>query len=109
MFLRNGAIVTTEARDLLEALSPLSNIDLFAQPQVEEPAYEESETFNQPPGDLDRSKVIDALGPTPVEVNDIIRHTQLPPSSVYLVMLELDIAGRLQRHPGGLISLSLTD
>ncbi|HBF32652.1 DNA-processing protein DprA [Rhizobium sp.] len=107
--LKTGAIVTTEPRDLLEALSPLSNIDLFAQPQVEEPAYEESETFNQPPGDMERSRVIDALGPTPVEVNDIIRHTQLPPSSVYLVMLELDIAGRLQRHPGGLISLSLTD
>ncbi len=107
--LKNGAIVTTEARDLLEALSPLSNIDLFAPPQVEEPAYEESETFNHPPGDMERTKVIDALGPTPVEVNDIIRHTQLPASSVYLVMLELDIAGRLQRHPGGLISLSLAD
>jgi DNA processing protein len=107
--LKNGSIVTTEALDLLEALSPLSNIDLFAQPQVEEPAYEESETFHQPPGDVERSMVIDALGPTPVEVNDIIRHTQLSPSSVYLVMLELDIAGRLQRHPGGLVSLSFAD
>jgi DNA processing protein len=107
--LKNGSIVTTEAQDLLEALSPLSNIDLFAQPQVEEPAYEESETFHQPPGEVERSRVIDALGPTPVEVNDIIRHTQLAPSSVYLVMLELDIAGRLQRQPGGLISLNLAD
>lgn len=107
--LKNGSIVTTEALDLLEALSPLSNIDLFAQPQVEEPAYEESETFHQPPGDVERSMVIDALGPTPVEVNDIIRHTQLSPSAVYLVMLELDIAGRLQRHPGGLVSLSFAD
>ncbi|MVA70509.1 DNA-protecting protein DprA [Agrobacterium vitis] len=107
--LKNGATITTEARDILEALSPLSSIDLFSQPQVEEPVYEESETFNQPPGEQDRSRIIDALGITPVEVDDIIRHTQLPPSAVYLVMLELDIAGRLHRHPGGLVSIAALD
>ncbi|MVA26402.1 DNA-processing protein DprA [Agrobacterium vitis] len=107
--LKNGATITTEARDILEALSPLSSIDLFSQPQVEEPVYEESETFNQPPGEQDRSRIIDALGITPVEVDDIIRHTQLPPSAVYLVMLELDIAGRLHRHPGGLVSIAPLD
>jgi len=107
--LKNGATITTEARDILEALSPLSSIDLFSRPQVEEPAYEESEIFNQPPGEQDRSRIIDALGVTPVEINDIIRHTGLAASAVYLVILELDIAGRLHRHPGGLVSLAPAD
>lgn len=107
--LKNGATITTEARDILEALSPLSSIDLFSRAQVEEPAYEESEIFNQPPGEHERSRIIDALGITPVEIDDIIRHTGLAASAVYLVILELDIAGRLHRHPGGLVSLAPAD
>ncbi|WP_027486211.1 DNA-processing protein DprA [Allorhizobium undicola] len=106
--LKNGATITTEPRDVLEALSPLSNIDLFSPPQVEEPAYEESETWHEPPDENERSRVVNALGPTPVEVDDIIRHTGLSASAVYLVLLELDIAGRLHRHAGGLVSLHMT-
>ncbi|MCM2292203.1 DNA-processing protein DprA [Allorhizobium sp. BGMRC 0089] len=105
--LKNGGIVTTEPRDILEALAPLSKIDLFTEPRVEEPAYEESETFNAPPDERERMTIIDSLGPTPVEVDDIIRHTGLAANAVYLVLLELDIAGRLQRHPGGLVSITL--
>jgi DNA processing protein len=44
-----------------------------------------------------------------VEIDDIIRHTGLPASVVYLVLLELDIAGRLRRHSGGLVSLAMID
>jgi DNA processing protein len=44
-----------------------------------------------------------------VDVDDVIRHTGLPASSVYLVLLELDIAGRLHRYPGGLVSVAMLD
>ncbi len=60
-----------------------------------------------PPDETERTRITDALGITPVEIDDIIRHTGLPASSVYLVLLELDIAGRLHRHAGGLVSLAL--
>lgn len=62
-----------------------------------------------PPDESDRSLIVDALGPTPVEIDDVIRHTGLPASSVYLVLLELDIAGRLHRHPGSFVSLAMGD
>ena len=62
-----------------------------------------------PPDESDRSLIVDALGPTPVEIDDIIRHTGLPAASVCLVLLELDIAGRLHRHPGGFVSLAIGD
>jgi DNA processing protein len=58
-----------------------------------------------PPNESDRARITDALGPTPVEIDDIIRHTGLSASAVYLVLLELDLAGRLHRHAGGLVSL----
>ncbi|TCL96936.1 DNA processing protein [Rhizobium sp. PP-WC-2G-219] len=108
--LKDGAVVTTEARDILEALAPLSRIDLFDQPQAREAESDvDIGTERRPvaalPGDREREAIIDALGPTPVETDDIIRHTGFAASAVYLVLLELDLAGRLHRHPGGLVSL----
>lgn len=107
--LKDGAIVTTEAADILEALAPLSKIDLFSPVQAREPTQDEEKPLMLPPDDAERSRIVDALGPTPVEVDDIIRHTELPASSVYLVLLELDIAGRLHRHAGGLVSIAPLD
>lgn len=108
--LKDGAILTTGAADVLEALAPLSRIDLFSAPVVEEPGDSEHRAARMlPPDDSDRARIVDALGPTPVEIDDIIRHTGLPAPSVYLVLLELDLAGRLHRHPGGLVSIAMTD
>lgn len=52
-----------------------------------------------------RIKVIEALGPTPVEVDTIIRHCLLSTSLVLTILLELELAGRLERHFGGRVSL----
>lgn len=103
--LKDGATVTTGPQDVLEALAPISQLDLFSPPDVEEP-NSDGRDMAPPPSDDDRSRIVEALGPTPVEVDDVIRHTRLSPSAVYLVLLELDIAGRLERHPGGFVSLT---
>ena len=105
--LKQGAIVTTGSQDVLDALAPLSQLDLFDGSMVEEPGR--SGVTMLPPDDDDRSIIVSALGPTPVDVDDIIRHTGLAASSVYLVLLELDLAGRLHRHVGGLVSLAMED
>ena len=42
---------------------------------------------------------------TPAGVDEIIRHTGLHPAQVFMVLLELDLAGRLERHSGGAVSL----
>jgi len=107
--LKDGAIVTTGPEDVLEALAPISRVDFSSPPEANEPAGEEEKPQLLPPNDTDRARITDALGPTPVEVDDIIRHTGLPASAVYLVLLELDIAGRLHRHPGGSVSLAMGD
>lgn len=107
--LKDGAIVTTEPADVLEALAPLTRRDLFSLPQVEEPESAGAQAGPVLPGDDERARVIEALGPSPVETDELIRHTGLPASSVYLILLELDLAGRLQRHSGGLVSLAYAD
>lgn len=107
--LKNGGIVTTTSKDILETLAPISQLDLFDGPAINEPVEEGPSPLMQPLDESDRTRIASALGPTPVEVDDIIRHTELPASTVYLVLLELDLAGRLQRHPGGSVSLLMTD
>jgi DNA processing protein len=104
--LKNGATVTTEAKDVLEAIAPLSRIDLFSAPEVEEPPQERDVPDMLPPSEDERSRIIQSLGPTPVEIDDIIRHTGLAANTVYLILLELDLAGRLHRHAGGLVSIA---
>jgi DNA processing protein len=105
--LKQGAIVTTGPDDVLDALAPLSQFELFQPPVVEEP--DKPADIMLPPDDSERHAILSALGPTPVEIDDIIRHTGLAPSSVYLVLLELDLAGRLYRYPGGNVALAFGD
>lgn len=109
--LKDGATVTTKPQDVLQALAPISELDLFSSNEAEEPTGEEAgeRSLAPPPNDDERLVIVQALGPTPVEIDDIIRHTGLPASSVHLVLLELDIAGRLERHAGGFVSLSMMD
>ena len=100
--LKDGAILVTEARDVIDHIAPISGV----QP-VERPTFEEPPDFSAtpPPGDDDRARVLEALGPTPTAVDEIIRHTGLHPAQVFMILLELDLAGRLERHPGGMVSL----
>jgi len=104
--LKQGAIVTTGAADVLDALAPLSDLHTFPNPVIEEPGRGSQHV---PPDDDDRTRITSALSPTPVEIDDIIRHTGVPAASVYLILLELDLAGRLHRHPGGMVSLAMED
>ncbi|KQX41474.1 MULTISPECIES: DNA-processing protein DprA [unclassified Ensifer] len=103
--LKQGAIVTTGPDDVIEALAPLSQLEL-PLPGVREPDGQARVGVPASASDGDRAAVSTALGPTPVEIDDIVRHTGLSPAQVYLLLLELDLAGRLDRHAGGLVSLA---
>ncbi len=107
--IKDGASMATESRDILEAMAPLTNLDLFDTPSAQEPQDEGERPFALPPNESDRARIAEALGPTPVEIDDIIRHTGLGAQIVYLVLLEIDLAGRLHRHPGGLVSMDFSD
>lgn len=57
------------------------------------------------PGEDERTRILNLLGPTPVAIDDLVRLSQTSAAIVRTVLLELDIAGRLERHGGGLVSL----
>ena len=100
LLIREGATLIQTAEDVLEALSPLSRRP-FRQ-------RERDYAAEAPSADADeaaRQKVIDLLSPTPVAVDEIVRQSGLPPATVQTILLELELAGRLERHAGGKVSL----
>ena len=50
-------------------------------------------------------RVVGCLGPAPVSIDELARATELPIPQVRGAILELEIAGRIERHGGGLVSL----
>lgn len=101
--IREGATLVVRADDVIEALAPLVERPLAPPPRLEDAMPPRDHTPE--PDDSARSVIIEALGPTPVLVDEIIRETGFAPAVVQLVLLELDLAGRLARHGGGSVSL----
>jgi DNA processing protein len=55
--------------------------------------------------DSARTRITECLGPTPVAVDELVRQCHLSPAMVVTILLELELAGRLERHPGNQVSL----
>jgi DNA processing protein len=67
---------------------------------------ERSPCAPHPPPEMgERTRIVDLLGPAPVVIDDLIRLSGCSPAIVRTVPLELDLAGRIARHSGGLVSL----
>lgn len=57
------------------------------------------------PTKSERDQLLSLLGPTPVEQDDLIRLSGLPTRTVIALLLEIDLAGKLVRDNGQLVSL----
>lgn len=98
--IREGATLIQTVDDVLEALGP---IDVR---MTREPRSAFVETLAMPDtGDGDRDAVAGLLGPTPVAVDEIVRQSGRSAAAVQLVLLELELAGRVARHAGARVSL----
>jgi DNA processing protein len=96
--IKQGATLVTEAADIVNAVQPI-----MARPlALEEPDDEYSEAD---PDAGERARIVALLGPTPVLLDDLIRMAGSSPAIVRTVLLELELAGRLERHGGGMVSL----
>lgn len=96
--IKQGATLTTEASDVINAVEPIMGRPI----ELSEP---DDEPLDFEPDASDRARIIDLLGPTPVLLDDLIRMAGTTPAIVRTVLLELELAGRLERHGGGLVSL----
>jgi DNA processing protein len=65
----------------------------------------DGDPFAGEPEDSERARIRSLLGPAPVSIDDLIRLADTSAAVVRTVLLELELAGRLERHGGGLVSL----
>ncbi len=98
--IKQGATLVTEARDVIQAVAPIMERPV-ALP-VNEP---DSDPLDGDLENAERDRIVTLLGPTPVLIDDLIRMAEMPASLVRTVLLELELAGKLERHGGGLVSL----
>ena len=104
--IRDGAILAGKADDIVQALAPMAgdtggNATLNLIPHDDDtiPPRAAPTTGDQ------HARIAGALGPAPTALDDLVRHSGLSPAETYAVLLELDLAGRLARHPDGCVSL----
>jgi len=96
--IRDGATLIQNAAHVVEAVRPFENRVHSASAAYEPP----TEPLN---GDDALALVEELVGPSPAPVDEIIRLSGASSGAVQMALLEFDLAGRLDRHAGGKVSL----
>jgi DNA processing protein len=104
--LKNGATLATEPADILSALEPLTRHGPqgLTEASAALPLHSLPPSPPMPVTGEARDLVVSALGPQPIDVDEIIRATGLGAREVRIVLMELDLAGRIERHGAQLVS-----
>jgi DNA processing protein len=97
--IRDGATLIQSAAEVAEALQP------FGRARVAAPVEAFGSDASPDIGDRERATILGLLSPIPVALDELVRQSGLAPASVHLVLLEAELAGRLDRHAGGRVSL----
>ncbi|MCM2503540.1 DNA-processing protein DprA [Aureimonas altamirensis] len=95
LLIRQGAILIRDGADLAEALG----LDAGLQRRADSLIGLEDVMAGED------GILVDALGTAPVTVDELIAHTGSSAPRIQQLLMELDLAGRLQRHAGGRVSL----
>jgi DNA processing protein len=118
--IRDGAALVRNAQDVADALAAPSGIPGAAEDGAEftydadifldgeDDPFAGMADFDPDGGEQDMAlaeQVMRLLGPTPVEPDELARACGASPSELSLVLLELDIAGRITITDGGRIAL----
>lgn len=133
--LRDGANLCARPEDVLSVLEPLRARDPFSvrreeRPDAAGPSWREplpaadfdaapsfagsvGSNGTEPSGPVAseapqslRARILNLLGPAPIALDELVRAAEAPISEVRIVLLELDLAGRLEHAGGARVSLS---
>lgn len=114
--IKNGATLVTEAEDIAQLLQPMDDRvenqhTLFEEPNpapINDTDFKHNQQNQQTItniNDDDIFRVENALSVVPVTMDELIRHCELDHSRLSVVLLRLELAGRLIRQPDGALSL----
>ncbi len=100
--IQQGAQLVTNAHDILQALEPVSQTPLQKPYSLDENKRIE---YSEAPDDRERLNFVESLNHSPTDIDELIRYTGLDLGKIQMIILELELAGRVERHSGNRISL----
>jgi len=101
--IREGATLVRDAKDVLEVIRPMLRVPA-APPEPPFPGSAQPRLALEIDGPKSQQAVMECLSPEPVAVDEIVRRCQLTAPVVRTILLELELAGRLERHPGNRVA-----
>ncbi|MEM9123202.1 MAG: DNA-protecting protein DprA, partial [Pseudomonadota bacterium] len=111
--IRDGAHLVEDIEDVLAVLGALPAhdgaglVNPNAKPVLEAPSPRPSVTgsldLGEPP-DTARTRLLTLLGPSPTQVDTLLRESGLEPGTFRTLLLELELAGRIERQPGNKVA-----
>ncbi len=101
--IRAGAHLTTGAEDVLSVLRDMTR----SMKEPPPPQFDVASNWTPDEAELQhaRRSILERLAPAPTNVDELIRDSHLSPALVSAVLLELELAGRVERQPGNKVSL----
>ncbi|QBF32944.1 DNA-processing protein DprA [Thalassococcus sp. S3] len=104
MLIRDGARLVRHADDVIEALGPIASTQQPAQGELpiipaqppEQRSLRETAALHQ--------KILARLGPSPMAEDQLIRDLAAPARTVGPVLVDLELDGKIERQPGGLLA-----
>jgi DNA processing protein len=104
--IQQGAKLVTSAADIIESLAEADPARKQLFERDWEPDFQTAELVDAAPPTADeRGRLLEALSLTPVPVDELIAGTALPASVIQALLLELDLAGRLEWSSGQLVAI----
>ncbi|MFG1479073.1 DNA-processing protein DprA [Xanthobacter sp. V4C-4] len=102
--IKQGAALVTTVEDILEVLAPIAGRPPDTPLDAEHPDVPLDLDPAEPADDA-RARIIELLSPAPTPIDDLVRLSGCGVAAVQIVLLELDLAGRLSRPGTGLVAL----
>ena len=100
--IRDGAVLVQSPEDVAELLSGFDGQPRSTFREAAPEYLAAAEDFD----DAEPADIADMLTTAPVAVDELVRQSGAGTAAVQMALLELEIAGRLQRHAAGRVSLS---
>lgn len=98
--IREGATLIRSAEDVLEGIGPMiGGVHVPSTPFRDAPMHAE-------PDEAARRAILCALSSVPVHADEVMRSAQIAGDVFAAAVVELELAGRIERHAGGRLALS---
>lgn len=106
--IRDGAVLIQNSEEVVELLQSFTGTPRSGFRVAEaEPEFDYSDLAEDAPPPVDLAESVSGLLTTaPIAVDELIRQSGATAPAVHMALLELELSGALERHAGGLVSLT---